>query len=344
MPSVAADSPLCSQFDLAISGQFEEWVKLDSDPKQLRDLIAGIQAAYARGENVMAYAREAAGSLENTLDAILVAYDLQAGLDVAHAWTHPYETAEWCGQTARILSPLVTASDSVLEVGCGEATTLAGVLAQLAVAPRYALGIDLSWSRCAAGAGWLAEVGVPARLVVANMFDIPLADASIDVVYTSHALEPNGGREEAAIRELMRVARKAVVLVEPIYELATEAAQARMRSHGYVRGLRPTIERLGGTVAEYHLLPLTTNPLNPSGLIRIDVAAAGRKSGGTGDVPADGPAWRCPLTHTELQDLGDAFSSPETGVAYPVLRGIPLLRVEHSVVAAGLKGPAARLG
>lgn len=317
---------------------------MDSDPGQLRDLIAGIRAAYARGENVMACAREAAGSSENTLHAILIAYDLQAGSDVAHGRTHPKETAEWCGQTARILSPLITASDSVLEVGCGEATTLAGALSQLAVAPRFALGMDLSWSRCAAGAGWLAEVGVPARLFVANMFEIPLADASIDVVYTSHALEPNGGREEAALRELMRVARKAVVLVEPIYELATEAAQARMRSHGYVRRLRQAIEELGGSIAEHHLLPLTTNPLNPSGLIQIDVAAAGRKSGGTGAASADAPAWRCPLTHAPLEDLGDAFASPETGVAYPVLRGIPLLRVEHSVVASGLKGPAARLG
>lgn len=47
-------------------------------------------------------------------------------------------------------------------------------------------------------------------------------------------------REEEAIRELMRVARRAVVLVEPIYELANSEAQARMHTHGYVRGLKET--------------------------------------------------------------------------------------------------------
>jgi ubiquinone/menaquinone biosynthesis C-methylase UbiE len=34
-----------------------------------------------------------------------------------------------------------------------------------------------------------------ADLVVADLFHIPFADNSVDVVYTSHSLEPNGGRE-----------------------------------------------------------------------------------------------------------------------------------------------------
>lgn len=45
----------------------------------------------------------------------------------------------------------------------------------------------------------------------------------------SHALEPNCGKEEEALRKCLRVARKAVVLVEPVYELASAEAQARMR-------------------------------------------------------------------------------------------------------------------
>lgn len=67
---------------------------------------------------------------------------------------------------------------------------------------------------------------------MADLFDIPLKDASVDVVYTSHSHEPNGGLEEDAIRELMRIARRAVILVEPIYELANSEAQSRMRTHG----------------------------------------------------------------------------------------------------------------
>lgn len=51
---------------------------------------------------------------------------------------------------------------------------------------------------------------------------MPLKDNSIDIVYTSHSIEPNGGREEEALEELYRVANKYLILLEPDYELANE--------------------------------------------------------------------------------------------------------------------------
>ena len=45
---------------------------------------------------------------------------------------------------------------------------------------------------------------------------------------TCHALEPNGGQEEALLAELLRVARLGLVLVEPSYERATPSGRARM--------------------------------------------------------------------------------------------------------------------
>lgn len=302
---------------------------LRSDSEELRHLILGMRAAYARGENAMEYARQAAGMSGNSAVATLIAYDLQAGSYVAGARANPEGNSRWCVQLAGILDPLLTKQSSLLEVGCGEATTLAGVLQRLTNKPSHALGLDISWSRNTVGQGWLSEKGVSARLFVADLFNIPLEDESVDVVYTSHSIEPNGGREEEAIRELMRVARHAVVLIEPIYELANEDAQSRMRSHGYVRGLKETAERLGAKVNDYRLLDHISNPLNPSGLVLIE------KSGISKAGVA--PAWRCPLTHTPMSNLGDVFVG-EAGLAYPVLRGIPLLRAEHGVVASKILG------
>lgn len=305
-------------------------VKTDAD--ELRELVTGMRAAYARGENAMALARQRAGADTNSAVATLVAYDLQAGSYVAATRAHPDYSVRWTSQLAELLGNFVRTGDTILEVGCGEATTLAGVLRRLPVAPRAASGFDLSWSRCAAGVDWLREQGVEATLFVADLFAIPFADRSVDVVYTSHSLEPNGGREEAALRELLRVARRAVVLVEPIYELASPDAQARMRSHGYVRGLKEAAERLGAAVADFRLLPCCANPLNPSGVVAIrkmdaDESAPGETGSG---------AWQCPLTGARIEDRGDAFFGVETGIAYPVLRGIPLLRSEHAVVASRL--------
>jgi SAM-dependent methyltransferase len=229
---------------------------------------------------------------------------------------------------AGLLVPLVSVDRTLLEIGCGEATTLAGVLEHLPVRPREVLGFDLSWSRCQAGLDWLAARRQSAQLFVGDLFEIPLDDGAVDVIYTSHSLEPNGGREEAALRELFRVARHAVVLVEPLYELAGSEAQERMRRHGYVRNLAATAERLGANVTQHRLLDFIRHPHNPAGLVMIEKKAA---------EAAPGPlAWRCPLTHTALRPAGDTYVSDSTGIVYPVLRGIPMLRAEHAVVASRL--------
>lgn len=303
---------------------------LRSDVADLRHLILGMRAAYARGDNAMEYARQAASTAGNLTIATLIAYDLQAGSYIAGARANPEGNTRWCVQLAKIIDPFLTKQSSLLEVGCGEATTLADLVKHLNQTPKHTLGFDISWSRCAEGVEWLSEKEVSARLFVADLFNIPLEDASVDVVYTSHSLEPNAGREEEAIRELMRVARRAVVLVEPIYELANSEAQARMRTHGYVRGLKESAERLGANVTDYRLLEYTPNTLNPSGLVLIEKKSSKAAVGE--------PTWRCPLTHTPMSDLGDVFVGEKSGLVYPVLRGIPLLRAEHGVVASKILG------
>jgi SAM-dependent methyltransferase len=314
----------------------KEWMNTDpenlfrADVTELGRLIPGMRAAYTNGENVMEYARQTESVLGNSPIATLIAYDLQAGSYISGVRANPEARVRWCAQLADILNPYITTQSTVLEVGCGEATTLAGVLNRLSSSPRHALGFDISWSRCAHGLSWLAENAASADLFVADLFEIPLADSSVDVVYTSHSLEPNGGREEAAIKELMRVARRAVVLVEPVYELANAEAQARMRKHGYVRDLKKTAEALGATVTDYRLIDYCGNPLNPSGLVLID--KAGMTSSESPDIQ-----WRCPLTHSALVAHAMGFYSPSTGIVYPVLGGVPLLRSSHAVVASSFE-------
>jgi ubiquinone/menaquinone biosynthesis C-methylase UbiE len=46
---------------------------------------------------------------------------------------------------------------------------------------------------------WFASTG--------NIFSLPFLHNSIDIVYTSHSIEPNGGKENLLLKELYRVAR-----------------------------------------------------------------------------------------------------------------------------------------
>lgn len=301
-----------------------------SESTMLRELAVNMRKAFERGENAMEYARSMLGRRQNPALATLIAYDLQAGSYIRDALANPEGKNRWCAQTADLIKPWLPAGGSVLEAGCGEATTLAGVIEHLGGKASHALGFDISWSRCAHGLRWLNTKGKAATLFVADLFEIPLADGSVDIVYTSHSIEPNGGREEAALRELMRVARRAVVLVEPIFELASAEAQARMMHHGYVRGLREVAEGLGYRVRDFRLLDFCVNPLNPSGVLLLE------KEGAT-DAQAGGPRWMCPLTESELMESAEGYFSATTGFVYPVLGGIPLLRKSHAVIASAFE-------
>jgi SAM-dependent methyltransferase len=292
---------------------------------QLRTISLAIREAFARGENVMEFARRTFGQAANTPLITLMAYDLQAGSYISGARKDPEYRRLWCGQVAGLLNRFIGPGDTLLEVGSGEATTLAGVLNGLSSPPREVFGFDISWSRCAHGAAWLREKDATAQLFVGDLFNIPFEDDSIDVVYTSHSLEPNGGREKEAIRELLRVARKAVVLIEPAFEFASEEARQRMVSHGYVRNLRGAAEALGAEVVEHTLLKVYGNPLNPSGCLSLVKSDP---------VPSTGVRWRCPVTHVPLCSSVEAFVAENAGLVYPVLGGIPLLRSEHAVVAS----------
>jgi len=291
-----------------------------------------MRKAYTEGENAMAYARSELHEYKgkNHPIATLVAYDLQAGSYVESARENPEIKDIWCKQLAEQIYPVLPSGGSLLEVGVGEATTLAGVLKTLGQQVGKAFGFDISWSRITVAQEWLFEQSQVAELFVGDLIHIPFADNSIDVVYSSHSLDPNGGREEEALQELLRVARHAVVLIEPIHELASPEAQARMTHHSYVRGLKETAEKLGASVLDYRLLEHIANPLNPSGVLVLQKRKREEVKGSPSYL------WQCPLTTTKLQSVDEFFYASDVGIAYPVLRGIPMLAPQHDIIASSI--------
>jgi len=303
---------------------------MELSAQQLGLIIQGMRKAYTEGENAMAYARSELHEYKgkNHPIATLVAYDLQAGSYVESARENPEIKDIWCKQLAELIGPVLPSNGSLLEVGVGEATTLAGVLQTLGQQVGKSFGFDISWSRVAVAREWLLERLTMKPLWRRSPLNLYLADNSIDVVYSSHSLEPNGGREEAALQELLRVARHVVVLIEPIYELASPEAQARMTHHGYVRGLKETAEKLGASVLDYRLLEHIANPLNPSGVLVLQKRKREEVKGSPSYL------WQCPLTATKLQSMDEFFYAPDVGVAYPILRGIPMLAPQHAIIAS----------
>ncbi len=286
-----------------------------------------LQAMYERGENLSAALRQSGATTRNTEDVIEWSYDIQAGSYV-RALQRPEFAAhkhDYTCEVARRLRALGL-THSVLEAGVGEATTLAGVLTALSMPDLAAYGFDISWSRVAYAQAFLATQGISGvTLCTGSLHSIPFATDSIDIVYTSHSIEPNGGQETPILRELHRVARRYLVLLEPGYELADDTSRRRMESHGYCRNLRASAESLGYRVVEHERFPFSANPANPTSwtLIRKD-----------GTSPVAREVLACPRFKTPLQKLGDVYYSHDSLTAYPIVMGVPCLRVESGIVAS----------
>ncbi len=286
-----------------------------------------LRRAYERGENISALLRAQTPAGLPSEESIETAYDLQAGSYVdALANPELLEQKVRYGEKIAALLGELGPIGSLLEAGVGEGTTLASVLDAMTVRPRCVHAFDLAWSRVAYARSWLAACGwSDVFLSVARLGEIPYGADSFDVVFTSHALEPNRGSEEALLRELYRVSSRYLILLEPGYELACDAARARMDLHGYCRALPQKAERLGMKVLRHELFGDSANPLNPTALTIIEKHA---------DAGPATPALVCPCFGDGLVEAHGAYYSAASLRAYPIFRGIPCLRTEKAVIAA----------
>ena len=277
-------------------------------------LISTIRDVYRRGENVLEFLN-GPDSGRNDWESIMISYDLQAGSYTRLAAETVEFTDRYTDAIAEVWSRLGP-WQSAMEIGVGEATRMLPLMAKIdSEGSREILGFDISWSRTRFARDNVEKAERAARLFVANLFEIPLANNSVDIVYTSHSLEPNGGREVEALTELCRVARRYVVLLEPCYEAASDEGKARMARHGYVRNLGQHARELGYEVIEDRPFGVSINPLNPTGLTVIRISKS--TSSATDFI--------CPITQTPLVRHGDVFFGPESGLLYPVIDGLPCL-------------------
>jgi ubiquinone/menaquinone biosynthesis C-methylase UbiE len=291
-------------------------------PRQLKSL-------YDQGQNISAILRKEQETQQNTEEIIEVSYDLQAGSYIAGMKNEAKRKyiQEYASEIVSTILSLCNPT-SILEAGVGEATTLSEVIKRLPDQATRSYGFDLCWSRVAYGKNWLLGNSLSNfTLCTGSLFHIPFGDNSIDVVYTSHSIEPNGGFEEPILRELYRVAKQYLVLLEPGYELASNEAKQRMDTHGYCKNLVGVAQQLGWNVIEHKLFPYTANPLNPTALTII------QKQPEEVDTEVAN-VFACPKFKVTLTKIGEMYFSPEALCVYPVLADIPCLRLENAIIAS----------
>ena len=116
--------------------------------------------------------------------------------------SHTWRTVE---NSAAYLVPHLTAGASVLDVGAGPGTITVDMAER--VAPGTVVGIDSSAEIVEQATRLAAERGLSGvRFETADLFDLPFADDSFDVVHAHQVLQ-HVGDPVAALREMRRVAR-----------------------------------------------------------------------------------------------------------------------------------------
>lgn len=283
-----------------------------------------IKQIYTNNENIIKYLKQLDNRSANTTEDILISYDFQAGSYTEAYRSNPELKNTYCQYLAEVIDQLGDYR-SIMEAGVGEATTLGNLISSLTVKPRQSYGFDISWSRIKYARRFLASHHrSDAVLFTGDLFNAPLLDRSIDIVYTSHSIEPNGGREAEALQELYRITNRYLILLEPSYELANEEARSRMMEHGYVTRLYDAAKELGYDVIEHRLFEVSVNPMNPTGLMII------RKNNPIEEQPQP---LCCPITRTALLQKGNVYYSEGSLLAYPIVEDIPCLLPQNAILA-----------
>jgi ubiquinone/menaquinone biosynthesis C-methylase UbiE len=294
--------------------------------------LMAARAAMNDGKNILEVLRNERKSDLNSIEEIEISYDLQSGSYSRAALQNRAQWLEYGSALANHVRPHTDKSSSFLDCGTGELTSLTAIqFNEIDLGDVFAL--DLSWSRLSIGRDFVhshGSEGFKPTLICGDILNLPFDDNSIDVIMTVHALEPNGGREHNLLSEILRVARKKVILFEPCFERSSFEVQERMSSHGYVRNLEDVIVKQGGEIEDLVPFEVSANPLNPTWVFTVNPPKQKHRS------PVNSPGFSCPITRTSLTKNGGWLYSPVSGLAYPILQDIALLRPKHAVLASAL--------
>ncbi|MBI96848.1 hypothetical protein CL656_06870 [bacterium] len=290
------------------------------------NIIAELKKLYENGVNISQYLKKDI-KRSNTLESILISYDLQSGSYTEFAKNNIKYINEYSSAIGKTINGLGE-FQSIMEVGVGEATIMCPLMKNISKNKNLEMyGFDLSWSRVRYSLKNSIESNLKINLFNANLFEIPLAENSIDIVYTSHSLEPNGGKEKQALEELYRVTNKYLVLLEPDYKNATNEGRNRMEKLGYVINLSQHAKELGYEVIKDESFGISVNALNPTRLTIIK------------KVPFQGKQnikYICPISKSDLDLYKNFYYSKAGGLIYPVIQNIPSFLSTSAILGSHL--------
>tara|TARA_B110000259_G_C14018835_1_gene402317 strand:+ start:513 stop:1421 length:909 start_codon:yes stop_codon:yes gene_type:complete len=295
--------------------------------------IVEAKKIYKKKQNVTEHLRKQYNVKNNSSEIIEIAYDLQAGSYIENTIKNRTNQEKTSALIASELNKFLLPRSTLLDIGSGELTNLTLILNNLNKI-RKVFAFDISWSRIFKGVKFFKDNSKhKINLLypfVADIKSIPLASNSIDVITSCHALEPNGRNLNLLLKELFRVAKDKLVLFEPSYELNSKEGKRRMEKYGYVKGIEKEVIKLGGIVKNIKLIGDPANSLNPTACYVISVNKK-KKYG-----HKKSPKFTIPGSDFELKRSDNFMISKDTGLSFPILKKIPILKSELAILSTAL--------
>ena len=294
--------------------------------------IVEAKKIYKKKQNVTEHLRKQYNVKNNSSEIIEIAYDLQAGSYIENTIKNRTNQEKTSALIASELNKFLLPRSTLLDIGSGELTNLTLILNNLNKI-RKVFAFDISWSRIFKGVKFFKDNSKhKINLLypfVADIKSIPLASNSIDVITSCHALEPNGRNLNLLLKELFRVAKDKLVLFEPSYELNSKEGKNRMKKLGYIKGIEKEVVKLGGKVNNIKPIKNSANSLNPTVcyVISVNKKIYGLKNNQKFTVPG---------SDLELKMKDNFMISKDTGLSFPVLKKIPILKNDLAILSTAL--------
>jgi ubiquinone/menaquinone biosynthesis C-methylase UbiE len=300
--------------------------------------ILEAKKACAEGKNITELLRSQKNVAGNTSEIIEVAYDLQAGTYIEYVEKNPKQAALYARELASILDTYISPQASMLDIGTGELTTLSLLTKTLINKPKNIFAFDISWSRIYKGLAYARKTMSTdyERLTpfVGDISEIPLLDKTINITTSSHALEPNGDKLKELMAELFRITIDKLVLFEPCYEINTDEGKKRMDRLGYIKNIEGVAKELGGKLIEKIKIQNTSNPLNPT--VCFVIKPPSMLNHGSANEKIGKDIFAVPGTNRPLKALDDFYFSSDTGLCFPTIKSIPILKLNAAILASAL--------
>ena len=294
--------------------------------------------AYIKGENVMELLRNQKKLDYNTSEIIETSYDLQAGSYIKYAIENKNSVKLYTSQLAKILNNYTSSKKSILDIGAGELTTLSFIIKKLINKPKIIYAFDISWSRIFKGLNF-AENNMGGgndfsnlKTFVGDIKEIPLLSKSVDITISNHALEPNGKNLHQLMLELFRVTADKLILFEPCYEINSKEGKKRMDKLGYIKNIDGTIKELNGKILEKIIIKNPSNSLNPTVCFVVSPPKTNAKYKNLHKKNI----FSVPGTDFNITKIDNFYFSNATGLCFPILKSIPILKSNIAILASCL--------